>query len=307
MTGKQRIALVTAILLFKAGTINFTALKQILLKDFLNIKTSNTFRYLTPKSQQLKAAENFNRLADCLDSLFSRSPVASDTPHGSSPDEPSQLTINLEIPNQFLPVIPFNHQSKIINLKLKYYGPATAFADLSFFEFRMASYYYSQFIEKQNEQDLDRLIALLYRPAKSFWFIRKRLKNCDGIKRENIDSHTNPNRLEARAKRVSRLPFAVKYTILLYVAGSFSFIRSGKPEIDGKEIDLERLYKNEPDGESIGMSGLLFSMAESGIFGNIDDTDKQNIYTILARMYQLMLISEETERKFKKNAEDKRL
>jgi hypothetical protein len=289
MNGKQRIVLITGLLLYNMGKLSYFELKLFLLKNYLNVKTSLSYKHFSAAADKLKAAENFNRLADCLDSLF----------HGLSPDRPSPSSINLESPKQFLPVISVARVPRVT--KHKFYGPESGFADLTFYEFRTASYYYAQYIQNNKEGDLDRLIATLYRPGKKFWHFKKQRPDCNGIRRIPISAETNPSCLEKRALRLSKLPFPVKYTILLYCSGCFAFIRTGRPEIDGKEINLERLYVNEPDGESIGMSGLLFSIAESGIFGSIKETDQQNIYTIFARMYQLMLQEEEMKRKFKAN------
>jgi len=290
MNGKQRIVLITGLLLYNMDKLSYSDLKKFLLKNYLNVKTSLSYKHFSTNADKLKAAENFNRLADYLDSLF----------HGLSPDRPSQPTINLESPKQFLPVISVARLWRVT----KYYGPESGFADLTFYEFRTASYFFAQYIQNNKEADLDRLIATLYRPGKKFWHFKKHRPDCNGIRRIPISAETNPSCLEKRALRLSKLPFSVKYTILLYCSGCFAFIRTGCPEIDGKEINLERLYVNEPDGESIGMSGLLFSIAESGIFGSIKETDQQNIYTILARMYQLMLQDEEMKRKLKSNAQN---
>lgn len=305
MNGKQRITLITGLLLYNMGKITYSGLKKFLLKNYLNVKPSIAYKYFSTNADKLRAAENFNRLADCLDSLFRHAEPVEGHPElveghpelvEGHPELVEGQTINLETPKQFLPVISCRRK--------KYYGPESGFADLTFYEFRTASYYFAQYIQNNKEADLDRLIALLYRPGKKFWHFKKHRSDCNGIRRIPISAETNPSCLEKRALRLSKLPFPVKYTILLYCAGCFNFIRTGRPEIDGKEINLERLYKNEPDGESIGMSGLLFSIAESGIFGNIKETDQQNIYTILARMYQLMLQEEEMKRKFKSNAKD---
>lgn len=286
MNQRQRIAFVSAIMLYKTGTINITILRQVILKHLLDIRPSQRFKYFLPKKQKLKAGENFARLAELLDSLFEIT-----TENGKK-----VYTTNLEIPIQFIPVL--KHKRR------KYYGPETAFTDLSFYEFRMASYYYSEYINKGSESFLDLLIALLYRPQKRFYAITKHKKTFNGIRRSDISANTNPNYIEARAKKLSSLSFATKYTILLYAAGCFAYLRTGNPEIDGKEISFERLYKNESQGESIGLSGLLFNMAESKIFGDIDKTDSQNIYTIFSRMYQLMLQDEELKRKQKKDAKN---
>ncbi len=313
MNGKQRIALVTGLLLYNMEVLTFAGLKKFLLKNFLNVKTSLVYKHLSTQSDKLRAAENFNRLADCLDSLFQPT-VGADAVRVDNINP----SFSLESPKQFLPVISLARVSRVNLLARmpqvyiarlwrvnKFYGPESGFSDLTFYEFRTASYYYAQYVEKKKEEDLDRLIALLYRPGKKFWFIKKRRSDCNGIRRRPISAETNPSILEKRARRLSKLPFPVKYTILLYCAGCFAFIRSGRPEIDGKEITLERLFKDEPENESIGMSGLLFSIAESGIFGNIRETDQQNIYTILARMYQLMLQEEDLKRKYKNHAQNK--
>ena len=67
------------------------------------------------------------------------------------------------------------------------------------------------------------------------------------------------------------------------------FLREGKPVIDGNEIDLGLLYQGSEAGTvaGIGMQGILFSLSESNVFGDIDKTSNSNLYDVMARLYQL--------------------
>jgi hypothetical protein len=287
MTGKQRILFITLALRLLNLEIDRTEFKRLLLIDFLNIKVSSWYKHFTPESIKLTINDNINRLADQLDSLF-------EIVDNSGVQE---YHLDLENIKQFLPVIKIGRK--------KYYGPADALTDCTFYEYRTAVYCYKIFAETKNDADLDNLIAVLYRPKKSFFWIRKHLPSFNGIIRQSITSKTNPSFLSKRAKIISKLPIIEKEIIRLYFSGCLKYLRTGKPVIDGNEISFDVLYKGaSTDDDGIGMSGLLFSLAETKVFGEIDTTDSQNLYTIFARLYQVMKQQEKMKELYKSKNHD---
>lgn len=54
------------------------------------------------------------------------------------------------------------------------------------------------------------------------------------------------------------------------------------------------------DDNGVGLTGVLMALAESGVFGKIDETANADVWDILVRLYQLELQSREMDRKFKK-------
>ena len=83
--------------------------------------------------------------------------------------------------------------------------------------------------------------------------------------------------------------------------------------------DIEKVVKNynlswmiqytiykEKDSEdvsdgNVGLIGLLYSIAETGVFGTIEQTDNQNIWDIMVRVYQVVMQGRATEEKMKKH------
>ena len=91
-----------------------------------------------------------------------------------------------------------------------------------------------------------------------------------------------------------KVPFHLRYCVFLYFAGCEQFLKSGKPVVDGIELDFSQLYSDGDsyDKANVGMVGLLYSLSESGVFGAIEQTDKQNLWDVLVRVYQLVMQSQ---------------
>ena len=82
---------------------------------------------------------------------------------------------------------------------------------------------------------------------------------------------------------------AIRYGIFIFWAGCEDYLVTGRPVIDGNEIDLSILYEKSGNGSSegsLGLVGLLYSLAESKVFGSIQETDNQNLYDVMAKLYQ---------------------
>jgi hypothetical protein len=77
-------------------------------------------------------------------------------------------------------------------------------------------------------------------------------------------------------------------------------------EIDGNKCMFSRIFRKgkgegRSEGEGIGLTGVLMSLAESGVFGNIKETADANVWDVLTRLYQLELQSEEMEKAMRKS------
>lgn len=287
MTGPERIIFIELVLQHFNNEFDFEELKRRLLMKFLDIKITVRYRKLLPEPVKLLINDNFNRLAELLNSLFPIEII----------EGKEVINLNVTIPKQFLPVLVCGHK--------KYYGPEDALSDCTFFEYRTGVYWYKQYVETKEENALNHLIALLYRKQKTFYFIKKKLASYSGIRRRNINSKTNPLLLDARAKKLGKLPYPVKYTIFLYFAGCVEYLFNGEPEIDGHKINLKALYEGAENAEKgIGLNGLLFQLAETKVFGSLDEVDNQNLYTIMSRLYQVKKMADEIKAKNKTKTND---
>lgn len=286
-TGDQWPILVKLYLLLDTKAITYDEFKNGLITQLLGIKKTYAYEKLTPDLAKLKIHENMSSIEDMIDTLFE---VVDDT--GKETRHISILSSK-----QYYPFIKVGRK--------KLYGPGDAMNDATWYEYRTACYLYEQFLNSKEEKDLNMLFAFLYRPGKWPYFIRKRQKSYNGIRRSEITSTTNPVYLENRAKLVSNLPFELRYSAIIYIAGTLDYLRNGEPEINGRPLKLEKLYDDDKvNDESIGLTGLLYTMAETGIFGDINQVDAQNLYMILARMYQVVLYVEEQKRENKPKNKD---
>lgn len=184
-------------------------------------------------------------------------------------------------------------------------GPDEALANCTFLEYKEAYAQWYQYQENSNEAHLNHLIAIIYRPKRNFLKFKKLRKNFNGDIRETYTVTTNPAILERRIKQVAKWPPWVKYGIWLWFTACMEFLRTGKPVIDGIEIDLSILYQgNEGSGAGIGLTGVLYSLAETGVFGGIRETGDSNIYDVLARLYQVKMQMDEMKEKSKTRQND---
>ena len=181
---------------------------------------------------------------------------------------------------------------------LNYYGPGNCFENLTYCEYRTARGYFKSYATDTKEDDLNKMIAVLYRPSKRFWFLQKYFKSSDGERRIGFKSKSNPIYFQRRTKIISKVPFHIRYAVFIYFSACEDFLKTGKPMVDGIELDLSKLYnKDSSDSRKtdIGMVGLLYSLAETAVFGNIEQTDNSNLWDIMIRLYQVVMQMQEIE------------
>lgn len=185
----------------------------------------------------------------------------------------------------------------------KYHGPDDLMMNCSFFEYKEAHNAFTQYVNTQDVAFLDRLIAVLYRPKQKFLFIKKLFSGFNGDKRVRFTVKTNPLFLENRVKAIEKLPFFYKYGFFLIYAGFENYLRTGDIEIDGNEISLSALYQNSVSTEDpgLGLTGLLYELSESRVFGNIEETSDTNVFDVIIRLYQLVKISEHLKKVYDKS------
>lgn len=158
-----------------------------------------------------------------------------------------------------------------------YYGPADALRDITFLEYIHAYQYYREFIIDKDVSKLNDLAAVLYR-RKRFFFFGKRMKY-------------NAEQTEGRAGSFAKMPREVKFAIFYFFKSCDNYLREAKIFIAGNEIDFGILFASSNDDESkeddgLGMLGVLYKLAETGVFGNIKEASNQNFWDVLLKLYQ---------------------
>ena len=282
MNQDQYLCYIELVLHYISGNIDENQFKTRLLQKLLDIRMSYKYALMSNLDKGFCNAE-IVRLSDLMDCFIE------DYQKKGKPVK----SFKLKSVRNFVPKI------------LGYYGPKDCFENLTYCEYRTAREYFRVFAESSEDKDLNHLVAVLYRPSKPWWFVRKRLPSCDGEIRIPINSKSNPLLLERRVKRIAKVPFHIRYSVFLYFSGCEDFLKTGKPVIDGIELDFSDLYKEKDADQSnegnVGLIGLLYSIAETGVFGTIEQTDNQNIWDIMVRVYQVVMQGRAMEEKMKKH------
>lgn len=224
-------------------------------------------------TKSLKAVENVNLLRELVRPYFTTQKIKG-----------KNVTIlDLNFLENPLPVIS-------VNASLKLHGPAAALQNCTYEEvFVHAQNALLEFSATGEEETLDRLVAVLYRPL------------LDG-KRPKFD----PEKIEEHLPLVKNLLPEVKFGIYLFFASCQKFITTAT-DLDiggGNRVNIAQLFKPDPGqkkARGIGPVGIIYSLAETGVFGNAKETASQGVYDVLIRMVQL----HEQAKEMKKNAKRK--
>lgn len=251
----------------QAGQIDIAYFRFMLTMKLLNIRKTAKY-YNMPDLVREIVHDNINRMVDTIDSFY------------EDAEEDGKLIKKLKLTwiKQMIPSV-----GKLV-------GPADALTNCSIFEYKEAMNHYLDFVKTQDEESLHYMIAVLYRPRKMFYKIRKFFAFNTIEERQSFTPKTNAGRLERRARNVSYLPHHIKTAIFIWFGNCIEYIVTGKPVIDGIEIDFSLLFakpKEDTGPAGIGMTGIIYSLAESSVFGNADETSNTNIYDIMVRLYQL--------------------
>lgn len=257
MTRKQYIKYAGLVSKLLSKGISFDQFKTEMVFTFMKI-TSNKAKYekLAGESK-FDISANVYKIGELLDYFFTL--------------EDDKIKVNLSWTKSFI--------RSIHRWLYFYYGPVDALTDITFLEYKDANSFYRKFSETNDEADLNRLIAVLYRPK----FFGKKFKY-------------NPDKIEKRAQRIGKIRNDIRFGIFLFYTACEEFLRTGSFKADGNTINLSILYevtarekrladKVKHKDES-GLTGLANSLAKTGIYGTVDKVYSQNLYDVLILLYQ---------------------
>ncbi|WP_185218802.1 hypothetical protein [Sphingobacterium mizutaii] len=158
-------------------------------------------------------------------------------------------------------------------LENRYYGPEDLLADISLSEFKSAlmlinQYYDSKTNEQESETFLNYFIATLYRPKDEY-----------GQKVPLTGYVLEPEIFEST-------PVWQKQIIAIWFSFCVKCLQEEDLEIYGIDVNLSALFpKTETNGHgqkvNLGWTGVILDIAESGVFGNAENTGKTLLYDIL--------------------------
>lgn len=183
--------------------------------------------------------------------------------------EDKEVQLNFDTTTNLLPYIG------------KLLGPVSHGSDLRFGEYRSACEFYNRYTIEHDRPALDALVGILYRkPSKD---ISK--QSFDGDYREAFNKH----HIDIYAKRAANIPEFVKWGVYQWFGYFCQYLMTGEFIIEGNRVCFAPLFSSQPDpdikqDDSLGMTSVLFSLAESRTFGNIRETDNAFLFEIMLKM-----------------------
>lgn len=174
-------------------------------------------------------------------------------------------------------------------------GPASHGADLTFGEFRQAAAVMNQYNAGQNPADLRALCAILYRkPVKE--------KGCA------LREPFRPQYMGRYMGLVRDMPEWIQWGIYAWFAYFCNYLFIGTFIIEGVEVCFAPVFerhRKSPEAQpgiiqNLGMNSVLYSVAESGVFGNVDATDDTQLLRVMMKLLDDKQRADEMMRNLKK-------
>lgn len=165
-----------------------------------------------------------------------------------------------------------------------FFGPADDFENLRMKEFHAAEMAFYKLSEEQGIDYLNELIAILYRPAKKDYDLKR---NVDG----DVRICFNTNETEFFKYKIKRWPLNIKRAILMWYHGCRQQLEENyKPVFEGNQTS----YKNYYDG----MYGMMRSIAEKKTYGNFDEVGDLYVHLAFKEIVETKLEEDELKRQY---------
>lgn len=174
-------------------------------------------------------------------------------------------------------------------------GPMSHGADLTFGEFRQAAAVMNKYNAEHDPADLRALCGILY---------RKPVKDKGVMMREPFKAQY----MSRYMGLVRDMPEWMQWGVYAWFAYFCQYLFTGSFIIDGLELcfapvfDRSKKSKAAEPGviQNLGMNSVLYSVAESGIFGNVDATDDTLLLRVMMKLLDDKQRADEMMRNLKK-------
>ena len=172
-------------------------------------------------------------------------------------------------------------------------GPADHGADLTFGQFRLAVAAMNDYTRNHRQEALTALCAILYHRRTSRGELGR-------------DLPFDADRMARYMHRAHRIPTSIQWGIYAWFAHFCSYLTEGRFVIDGTEVCFAPLFRatsrpsDDPaEGYGLGLNGILFSVAESGVFGDAARVDRTPLLRVLLKLMGDLEQVEEMKRRMK--------
>ncbi|MGL5682562.1 MAG: hypothetical protein ACRDDZ_05830 [Marinifilaceae bacterium] len=210
-------------------------------------------KMLTSQQRQRKYY-NVARLAEMIDFVFN--------------EENEKVSIKFDVVENIIKSIPVGEHTWI--------GPDTALLNITFGEYRTAYDAFLRYLNSGDSDALNMLCATLYRPrdtAKQYGDLRIAF---------------NPDECLHRADEMKVTPIELRFYVFLWFASCDRYLKTGDLQLEGNTINLSSLFagSSNEDKNSLGLTGLLLGVADSGTFGPLAEVEKSNLFLIMLKLLQ---------------------
>ena len=169
-------------------------------------------------------------------------------------------------------------------------GPASHGADLTFGEFRAATAAMNLYTQDHLPGDLLALVAVLYRRP-----------DATG-KRLPFDADELPRYMKA----AQAMPGWMQWGVYAWFARFCEYLLTGEFLIDGQTLTFAPVFGRRdkdgprPSGQDLGLNSILYTVAESGVFGTAADTDRAPLLRVLLKLLDDKQRADEMMKRYKK-------
>lgn len=169
-----------------------------------------------------------------------------------------------------------------------FYGPGLNFRNMTVGEFAFADSYLLKYKQSKDVNDLNTLLAAIYRPASIAGAFRFFLKDAD------VRVMFNDRIAKRSAKRFRNIPEHIKKAAMFNFLSMRTYVVKTNPE----------LFKTDGESENIfGWAGVMYNLAGSEL-GTLKDIQQMLLFNALTIMKKLEHDRIEMEKKFKIKKED---
>lgn len=173
-------------------------------------------------------------------------------------------------------VVPLDTTKQLLPQYKTLLGPMSHAEDLTFGEFHAAVAAMNDYTTTHNPQSLLALTAILYR------------KTVYDEGRGYIRTPFHTDRIPWLMNDAKHVEENVQWGIYAWFAHLCEHIRTGEFNIMGSTVCFAPLFArsedDEPSDSSLGMNGILLSVAESGVFGDADKVMQTPLLRVLMKL-----------------------
>lgn len=237
---------------YQTGSISYEQFRYLSVYRLLDMKEKNA---ASPHKDEYTA--NIYMISELLDSFF----------ESKDEDGKTQLHIKQNYIHNPIPVVQCGFS--------KMYGPEDHFSDVTFGQYVQALNYLGGYAQHQEVDYLHRMFATFYQSEAS--------KEAAIFDKKEFEKRVTLSR---------KVYFGDIYGVFLLFASFQNYLTTAMVEWEGREVDLSILFQESKSGfkskiPGLGMLSMTYMLAETNVFGKVEEVEQTNFWTVILRMYDI--------------------